>query len=63
MFVIFSKSQLAKEKTGEKQEKQITNGRIQLKDEENEETWEVLKSTTMTDDDRIGTNGMVKKIQ
>merc|ERR1719397_1402346 len=54
-----SKSQLAKEKTGEKLEKQITNGKIpkQLKededkdgkeekeeDEEEGEGWEVLKS-------------------
>ena len=73
-FCIFSKSQLAKEKTGEKLEKQITNGRIpkQLKededkdskedkeeDEEEGEGWEVLKSS----DNRIETNGMVKKIQ
>merc|ERR1719397_588200 len=71
-----SKSQLAKEKTGEKLEKRITNGRIpnQLKenkedkdtkknkeDEEEEEegSWEVLKSS----ENRIETNGMVKKIQ
>ena len=73
-FCIFSKSQLAKEKTGEKLEKQITNGRIpkQLKededkdgkedkeeDEEEGEGWEVFKSS----DNRIETNGMVKKIQ
>merc|ERR1711934_1323481 len=68
-----SKSQVAKEKTDEKQEKQMTNGSIQWKDkedkekeeekEEEEESWEVLKSATTTDDDRIETNGMVKKIQ
>ena len=74
-FCIFSKSQLAKEKTGEKLEKQITNGRIpkQLKEnkedkdakknkeeeEEEEDSWEVLKSS----ENRIETNGMVKKIQ
>ena len=73
LIVIFSKSQVAKEKTDEKQEEKITNGRIQRKDkedkekeeekEEEEESWEVLKSATMTDDDRIETNGMVKKIQ
>ena len=69
LIVIFSKSQVAKEKTDEKQEEKITNGRIQQKDkedkekEEEEESWEVLKSATMTDDDRIETNGMVKKIQ
>ena len=75
LFVIFSKSQLANEKTGEKQEEQITNGRIQRKDkeekedakenenEEEEETWEVLKSTTTAETDRIETNGIVKKIQ
>ena len=60
---------MAKEKTDEKQEEKITNGRIQQKDkedkekEEEEESWEVLKSATTTDDDRIETNGMVKKIQ
>ena len=72
---------MAKEKTDEKQEEKITNGRIQRKDkedkekeeekeeeeeeekEEEEESWEVLKSATTTDDDRIETNGMVKKIQ
>jgi len=64
-----SKSQVAKEKTDEKQEEKITNGRIQRKDkedkekEEEEESWEVLKSATTTDDNRIETNGMVKKIQ
>ena len=86
-FCIFSKSQLAKEKTGEKLEKQITNGKIpkQLKEdedkdgkeeeeeeedkdtkknkedeeEEEEDSWEVLKSS----ENRIETNGMVKKIQ
>ena len=69
-FCIFSKSQLAKEKTGEKLEKQITNGRIpkQLKEDEDKdgkkdkeegEGWEVLKSS----ENRIETNGMVKKIQ
>ena len=82
LFVISSKSQLANEKTGENQEEQITNGRIQTKDkeekedkedkeekedakenEEEEETWEVLKSTVTAETDRIGTNGMVKKIQ
>ena len=70
LIVIFSKSQVAKEKTDEKQEEKITNGRIQRKDkeekeekEEEEESWEVLKSATTTDDDRIETNGMVKKIQ
>ena len=63
---------MAKEKTDEKQEEKITNGRIQRKDkedkekeeeEEEEESWEVLKSAMTTDDDRIETNGMVKKIQ
>ena len=71
LIVIFSKSQVAKEKTDEKQEEKITNGRIQRKDkedkekeeEEEEESWEVLKSAMTTDDDRIETNGMVKKIQ
>ena len=62
---------MANEKTDEKQEEKITNGRIQRKDkedkekeeEEEEESWEVLKSAMTTDDDRIETNGMVKKIQ
>ena len=76
LFGIFSKSQLTKEKTGEKQDEQITNGRIQRKEEkeedkkdkkdkgkeeeEEEESWEVLKTTN---DNRIESNGMEKKVQ